>query len=175
MKEFIDEYKHLEKLCNEIYHQQHGITQYITDMEQTPARVSRSISGWNTDLRNLKRLRYIRNALVHETSDDAVDYEPKDVECLKDFYSRILNQQDPLALRRIQNEALAQIKRRTQKNISTNISDRAAKANESNYEDEDREWSLGMFLGVLSAVVIVMLLLVVFGWIGYHIWIGFSL
>lgn len=29
LKEFIDEYKHLEKLCSELYGQQHGISQYM--------------------------------------------------------------------------------------------------------------------------------------------------
>lgn len=50
MKEFIDEYKHLEKLCNEMYGQQHGISQYIADMEQTSAYTAGRILGWSNDL-----------------------------------------------------------------------------------------------------------------------------
>ena len=34
MKEFIYEFKHLEKICNEIYSEQHGVTLYINEMEQ---------------------------------------------------------------------------------------------------------------------------------------------
>ncbi len=33
MKEFIDEFKHWEKLCNEIYGDHHGVTLYINNME----------------------------------------------------------------------------------------------------------------------------------------------
>ena len=33
--QFLDEYIHLEKLCNEIYATNQGISRYIEDMEQT--------------------------------------------------------------------------------------------------------------------------------------------
>ncbi len=95
MKEFIDEYKHLEKLCGEIFDCQHGITQYITEMENTPSSLSRRVPGWYGDLDELKRLRHIRNALVHDTSE--IEYDEDDVGLLKDFYERIMNQQDPLS------------------------------------------------------------------------------
>ena len=99
MKEFIDEYKHLEKLCSEIYGQQHGISQYISDMEQTPLYTAGKISGWNGDLNNLKRVRHLRNKMVHDVDDYDSVYEPEDLEFLRTFYQRIISQNDPLALR----------------------------------------------------------------------------
>lgn len=99
LKEFIDEYKHLEKLCSEIYGQQHGISQYISDMEQTPLYTAGKISGWNGDLNNLKRVRHLRNKMVHDVDDYDSVYEPEDLEFLRTFYQRIISQNDPLALR----------------------------------------------------------------------------
>lgn len=104
MKEFIDEYKHLEKLCNEIYDQQHGITQYITDMEKTPSSVSGRINGWHQDLSNLKRLRHMRNAMVHDTSGYEIEYSQSDLAFLRMFRQRIMDRQDPLALIRHKGE-----------------------------------------------------------------------
>lgn len=101
MKEFIDEYKHLEKLCNEIYAEQHGVTLYINEMEQKSSFSTNGIPNWDADLEYLKRVRHIRNNLVHE-SDYDIDYTESDISFIKDFYQRILNQQDPLALLRKQ-------------------------------------------------------------------------
>ena len=97
MKEFIDEFKHLVKICNEIYSEQHGVTQYINEMEQKSGYASRKIPDWDKDLTNLKRVRHIRNNLVHE-SDETVDYNSYDIEFIKRFYHKIITQQDPLSL-----------------------------------------------------------------------------
>ena len=71
-------------------------------MENTPFHVARSIPGWNDSLRDLKRLRHIRNALVHDT--EGYDYTQDDVELIRSYYQRIMTQQDPLALLRIQED-----------------------------------------------------------------------
>ena len=105
MKEFIDAYKHLEKLCSEIYNGQYGITQYITDMENTPLFLSREVSGWNEDLADLKRLRHLRNAMVHDTSYYEEEYTKDDIDFLNDFHLRIMKQQDPLSLCRKNSQA----------------------------------------------------------------------
>lgn len=111
MKEFINEFKHLEKLCNEVYAQQHGVTQYIDEMTQKSRIASGVIYGWDSDLAKLKRVRHIRNNLVHESNYD-IDYDNSDIAFIRDFYNRILNQQDPLALLRRQTERIAQTKHR---------------------------------------------------------------
>ena len=122
MKEFLDEFKRLERLCSDIYGEKHGVTEYINDMEQTSSFIAGRIPGWSNDLAKLKRVRYIRNGMAHEDGfDDA--YEPEDLEFIKKFHQRILEQQDPLAMRHrlTQNATSAKLKSAisTVKNSST--------------------------------------------------------
>ncbi len=100
MDAFFDEYKHLEKLCNDIYGGQNGVSLYIEDMEQTPHSVASLIPGWDSDLKNLKRLRSIRNSIAHDTEGEMRSYEEADIMALKTFYNRIMTQRDPLGLRK---------------------------------------------------------------------------
>ena len=99
MKEVIDEYKHLDRLCGRIYGKKHGVSQYISDMEDTPLYISRSITGWKSDLKNLKRLRQMRNVRNRNSARGAA-FTKEDLEYLNVFYHRILNHQDPLSKKR---------------------------------------------------------------------------
>ena len=105
MKEFLDAFKHLEKICNEIYGAQSGVTQYINEMERTPLYMAQKVFGWDQDFQGLKRVRHIRNNMVHANSDGDIDYTFEDVQFMKNFYNRIMNREDPLALLRQKNEA----------------------------------------------------------------------
>lgn len=97
---FMDSYKHLEKICGEIYNEPKGVTAYIDEM------VSISdgkfyVSGWEDDLKNLKYYRFIRNRIAHDvacTEDNMCSLE--DIAWLDNFYSKILNRTDPLSLYR---------------------------------------------------------------------------
>ena len=98
MKGFLTEYNRLEKLWNDLYNQQHGISLYISDMEATPRVASTMIPEWNKDLKVLKHLRHIRNAMVHDLNEQEVTYTQEDIQNLKEFHRRIMEQQDPLTL-----------------------------------------------------------------------------
>ena len=110
MKDFLDAFKHLEKLCNEVYGEQHGVTLYINEMERKYGIGSRSIPDWNRDLKYLKFVRHVRNNLVHET-DFEYDYSSADIKFMKDFYQRIMNQEDPLSLLRRQSKGVRKKKK----------------------------------------------------------------
>ena len=45
---FIDSYKRLEKLCSEIYNDNHGVSSYIDEMINTPIG-ARYVPGWDDD------------------------------------------------------------------------------------------------------------------------------
>lgn len=110
MKEFLNEFKSLEKLCNEIYGEISGVTKYINDMAATSSFIAGRIPGWEEDLANLKKVRHMRNQMVHEANYLDDDYEQEGVEFIRRFHQRILDRQDPLALRRQLTERKPQVK-----------------------------------------------------------------
>lgn len=104
--DLFEEFKHLDKLCGEIYGEQHGVSHYIDDMKDASGSDYRYIPNWREDLERLIRIRHIRNHLAH--TEGAFDEEactPRDIEWSRDFHRRILNQSDPLALLRQYSEA----------------------------------------------------------------------
>ena len=97
---FIDSYKRLEKLCNDIYGDIHGVKAYIEDMRNTPMG-QWYVRGWNDDLSRLKHYKWIRNQIWHEvdcTEDNMC--KPGDAQWLDNFCCRILSGTDPLSLYR---------------------------------------------------------------------------
>lgn len=96
---FFEEIKHLDKLCGELYQDQHGITCYIDDMKKVSEYNSRCVPGWKDDLEHLIRLRHIRNHLAHtEGAFNEENCTQKDIDWSQEFYRRILNQSDPLSM-----------------------------------------------------------------------------
>lgn len=97
---FIDSYKHLEKLCGEIMDDNRRISAYIDEMLNTPGG-SYYVRSWNENLKKLKHYRWVRNQISHEPGCTEENMcEPQDELWLDDFYSRIMDQTDPLALYR---------------------------------------------------------------------------
>ncbi len=95
---FINSFKRLEKLCNEIYGDIHGVKHYYDEMENTP-RGSHLVSGWDEDLKLLKHYNWVRNQISHEPDCTEENMcEPGDAEWIENFHSRIMNQTDPLAM-----------------------------------------------------------------------------
>ena len=95
---FIDSYKHLEKLCGEVLNDDGRITAYIDQMNKTPYGVF-YVKTWSEDLKNLKYYRHIRNKISHEPGFTEENMcKPEDALWIDSFYSRIMNQTDPLAL-----------------------------------------------------------------------------
>ncbi len=94
-----EEYKVLDKLCGEIYDDPHGVTRYIEDMKKVSPSIYRHLPNWQIDLEHLKLIRHIRNYLAHTQGafDETVCTE-QDITWIRDFYSRLLKQSDPLAL-----------------------------------------------------------------------------
>lgn len=96
--QFFEQYKIVEKICSEMYGIHNGLSQYINEMEAVSYYHRNQVSGFDSDLARLKRLRYLRNQLAHnngsfEESLCTLD----DVNWLKNFYHRILETDDPIA------------------------------------------------------------------------------
>lgn len=95
---FFDEFKRLEKLCNDIFGVTNGVTCYINSMKATQVRDHYGITDWDADLTRLISLRHKRNLLSHEASFEEQLCTQEDIDWLCDFYDRIINRDDPLAL-----------------------------------------------------------------------------
>ncbi len=97
---FFEEFKHLDKLCGELYEvEKDGVANYIDDMKSVVPYDYRCIANWKEDLEQLTRMRHIRNKLAH--APGAFDEETctqKDINWIQDFYERILHQLDPIAI-----------------------------------------------------------------------------
>ena len=94
---FMDSYKQLEKLCGDMLGEGR-VSAYIKEMSDKP-RGAYLVSGWEADLKRLRHCRRIRNQIAHEPGCSETDMcPPEDEKWLDDFYARIKNQTDPLAL-----------------------------------------------------------------------------
>ena len=93
---FNESYKRLEKLCNEIYGDNHGISRYIEEMKNTPSG-SRYVGEWDEDLKQLKHYRWVRNQIAHEPDCTEENMcELSDTQWLDDFHARLMSSNDPL-------------------------------------------------------------------------------
>lgn len=96
--EFLEAYKSLDELCKQILPSNKGISEYIDEMNREN-QGHMGVACWEMDYKRLKKLRWIRNQLVHETNsfqDDLISLE--DIEWLKKFHSRIMECTDPFSL-----------------------------------------------------------------------------
>jgi len=98
--ELFETFKSLERICNDIYGDKNGVTKYISEMETMSPFDADKIPRWKTDLNRLKSVRYIRNNIAHDGSFSVDACTEEDVAFIKDFYNRIFNTEDPLALKR---------------------------------------------------------------------------
>lgn len=79
---------------------QHGVSAYIAEMESTP-KGPYLVQDWDEDFKRLKHYRWLRNQIAHEpncTEENMCEYD--DAQWIDDFYDRIMNQSDPLAMYR---------------------------------------------------------------------------
>ena len=101
--DFFDEFKALDNLCRDIYggsaDNKLGVTLYLEDMDEKAYRGSIYVSGWTSDYNRLKSARNIRNELAHSRNSMTVDIcSQEDIDFVRSFRAKILNQTDPLAM-----------------------------------------------------------------------------
>lgn len=98
--EFKEEYKRLDALCKDLFHDQDGgVSAYIREMELTDFRFRRYAEDWDYVYSQLKHMRWIRNQLAHEVGAfDSDICTNSDIKWLTDFHNSILNVADPLAI-----------------------------------------------------------------------------
>ncbi len=90
---FFDKFKALEKICNDMFGCQSGVTEYINQLK-VRSDCETNNSTWFNFYNKLCTCRGKRNALAH--SDDFVFIYESDIEFLDKLYQDILNRRDPL-------------------------------------------------------------------------------
>ena len=105
--EFFDEFKALDNLCKDIYgesvEKKLGVTLYLEDMERKAYQGTNKVFNWTSDYNRLKSVRNIRNELAHSRNSITVDIcSQADIDFVRSFKARILNQTDPIAMLRKQ-------------------------------------------------------------------------
>ena len=105
--EFFDEFKALDNLCKDIYGKsidnKLGVTLYLEDMEKIFHQGSSTVSGWTSDYNRLRAARNIRNELAHSRNSFSTDIcSQEDIDFIRSFRTRILNQTGPIAMLRKQ-------------------------------------------------------------------------
>lgn len=97
-QQFLEAYKHLDKLCKEALDSDKGVTSYIDYMKATLYEKSRKISDWDSDLKMLVTLRHARNKLAHDVGTlDSALVTREDIDWLEEFYERIMGGDDPIS------------------------------------------------------------------------------
>ena len=109
--EFFDEFKVLDNLCRDIYGEsidnKLGVTLYLEDMDRKTYQGAFKVSGWTSDYNQLKNARNMRNELAHSRNSITVDIcSQEDIDFVRSFRTRILNQTDPIAMLRKQSTQL---------------------------------------------------------------------
>lgn len=80
------------------YSASEGVSEYLRKMDENALQGVRFVPSWTNDYSSLKHLRWIRNQLTHEVGYDEKIVEPDDYEWLENFYHRLGETEDPLAL-----------------------------------------------------------------------------
>ncbi len=97
---FMFAYKRLDKLCKECYGSETGISTYISLMERSYNNRYKCIE-WEIIYNTLKHYRYMRNQISHNPDVDESDIcTATDIVWIEDYYNRIINQTDALAIYR---------------------------------------------------------------------------
>jgi len=96
---FFEEYKRLDRLCGDMYACQNGVSAYLAAMESKAVRGSARVACWDSDYRQLKHVRWVRNRIAHDSGSLRIS-EPDDLAFVQDFYNRIFEGRDALTLLR---------------------------------------------------------------------------
>ena len=98
--DFADLYKEVDNFIKDAYSSEHGVSEYLMQMETKALKGRRLLPAWDADYKELKRLRWIRNQLSHEVGYDSDITEEFDYEWLKNFRAGLYSSSDPLSLLR---------------------------------------------------------------------------
>lgn len=153
---FFEEFKKLDKLYGELYEAPNGLTHYIDDMKAASSDKCSHIPNWKTDLKDLIRLRHIRNHLAHTEGAFNEDIcTQHDINWIKNFHQRIMNQSDPLAM-------LTQMLQEKKQMPMSDSNDHTLNTQIDNKENEEPNIAYLILTSIGLAIVIILIFFVIF-------------
>lgn len=93
-RDFLSLYIKVDKFIKDAYSSNEGVSEYIRQMEINCGKGYTYVQSWRNDYIELKRVRWLRNQLVH---DDIFEGEEEDYDWLENFYNRLFKADDPLS------------------------------------------------------------------------------
>lgn len=154
--DFFEAYKHLDKLCSEMYACQNGVSAYIEHMENEAFQGQYRVPSWNNDYKMLKQVRSLRNRLAHDDGEYQIS-QAEDLDFVQDFYRRIFSGNDPLTLLRKVAESEDSIQRQQKKQPTAQVPIPSAPSAQKPVKEKSRAW-IGVLIGVGIAALILLFL-----------------
>lgn len=150
---FLDTYKSFEKILSDMYSCQHGVSEYISIMEEKERSCNcdcMRVECWKADYKSLKHLRWLRNQITHsiDCADGFCEYN--DLIVLNDFYDRILHQQDALSI-------LAKHQKSFIPNLNKSDKNNYYIPNTNNYDNQNKYDFTGLIIFLIIAAIVLFL------------------
>lgn len=148
---FFEQYKKLDNLCKDLLNSKQGVSTYIAQMENTPAFERRYVNSWDSDYKMLKHIRWVRNDIAH--SDYQSECTEGDIAYARNFYTRIMKQEDPFSI--INKRKIAQFRKQSSKTVDIN------KPNKNHIAGRRKKYTVNKELMTIIIIIIVIVLFIV--------------
>ena len=147
---FFEQYKKLDNLCKDLLNSKQGVSTYIAQMENTPAFERRYVNSWDSDYKILKHIRWVRNDIAH--SDYQSECTEGDIAYARNFYTRIMKQEDPFSI--INKGKIAQFRKQSSKTVDIN------KPNKNHIAGRSKKYTVNKELMTLIIIIVIVLFIV---------------
>ena len=161
---FFEQYKKLDNLCKDLLNSKQGVSTYIAQMENTPAFERRYVNSWDSDYKMLKHIRWVRNDIAH--SDYQSECTEGDIAYARNFYTRIMKQEDPFSI--INKRKIAQFRKQSSKTVDINQFRKQSsktvdinKSNQNHIAGRRKKYTVNKELMALIIIIIVIVLFIV--------------
>ena len=143
---FFEQYKKLDNLCKDLLNNNQGVSAYIKEMEKIPIFERQLVKSWDSDYKMLKHIRWVRNDIAH--SDYQSECTEGDIAYARNFYTRIMKQEDPFSI--INKRKIAQFRKQSSKTVDIN------KSNQNHMAGRRKKYTVNRELMALIIIVIVL-------------------
>ena len=160
---FFEQYKKLDNLCKDLLNSKQGVSTYIAQMENTPAFERRYVNSWDSDYKMLKHIRWVRNDIAH--SDYQSECTEGDIAYARNFYTRIMKQEDPFSI--INKRKIAQFRKQSSKTVDINQFRKQSsktvdinKSNQNHIAGRRTKYTVNKELMALIIIIVIVLFIV---------------